>query len=101
MSKKPNYQFRLYVAGSSPNSRQALLNLKRFGEARLESDYSLEVIDILQEGRRAWEEGVLVTPALYVLKPEPELRIVGNLSDEAVLFQALQRGNPIEPAPPV
>jgi len=73
---------RLYVAGGAPNSLQAIANLKAICAEHLKGGHRLEVIDILDDPRRAMAEGVLVTPSLAKLSPLPAAMVVGNLSDE-------------------
>jgi circadian clock protein KaiB len=79
---------RLFVAGQSPNSLQALAHLKA-ACAALGDDCSVEIVDVLAAPQRALAERVLVTPTLVRLLPEPEVRIVGNLSQTDALHQLL------------
>ena len=46
------YVLRLYVTGATPQSRLAILNVKKVCEERLQGRYDLEVIDICQ--KPAW-----------------------------------------------
>ncbi len=75
------YHFRLYVAGNSPNSARALENLKRICEASYRGA-RIETIDVTEDPRRCLEDGVLVTPTLVRVQPQPCKRIVGDLSDQ-------------------
>jgi circadian clock protein KaiB len=43
------YVLRLFVTGASPNSIQAIANLRAICEAHLKGWYSLEIIDVYQE----------------------------------------------------
>jgi circadian clock protein KaiB len=80
---------RLYVAGDGPNSVAARANLKRLLGSRIPSSYSVEVIDCLVEPLRAIEEGVLVTPTLLRLSPQPRRTVVGSLSESSHVSAAL------------
>jgi|SRR4051812_41806307 circadian clock protein KaiB len=71
---------RLYVAGDAPNSALARANLKRLLDSLDREQYALEIIDCLDEPLRALEDGVLVTPTLVRVEPEPKRTIVGSLS---------------------
>jgi len=83
---------RLYVAGDAPNSVEAMANLKAICDSCLEPDaYDLEIVDILEEPLRALEDGVLVTPTLLRVLPQP-LSIVGTLEDHRKVRQALGLG---------
>lgn len=87
LDAKDSPVFRLYVAGSAPNSALALENFKAIAHDCL-TDYELEVIDIQEEPLRALQEGVLITPTLVRISP-PVLRIIGNLSETTTVLVAL------------
>ena len=71
---------RLYVAGDAPNSARARANLRRLLNDVDPARYQLEVIDCLSEPLRALGDGVLVTPTLVRVQPEPAQTVVGTLS---------------------
>jgi circadian clock protein KaiB len=83
------YDLRLYVAGTLPNSLQAVNNLRAVCEERLPGRHSIEVIDFLDEPERALDDGVLVTPTLVKVAPAPQRTIIGTLSDRGALLRAL------------
>ena len=83
------YKFRLFIAGGTPNSAQALSNLIALCESRLAGRHDIEVIDVFHEPLRALKESIFMTPTLLKLSPAPELRIVGTLADSRRLLQAL------------
>ena len=80
---------RLYVAGDGPNSVAARSNLRRILAACDPATYTLEIVDCLRHPMRALQEGVLVTPTLCRLEPAPTRTIVGSLSDQARVVEAL------------
>jgi len=80
---------RLYVAGRAPNSMQAIANLDAICAEYLKEGHKLEVVDVLENPRRAMAEGVLVTPSLTKLSPQPMAQVVGNLSDRMRVLLAL------------
>ena len=86
---------RLYVAGDGPNSVAARTNLRRLLAPCDPSTYSLEIVDCLREPIRTLQEGVLVTPTLVRLEPEPARTIVGTLSDTHQVLEALGLGTEI------
>jgi circadian clock protein KaiB len=71
---------RLYVAGDAPNSTRARANLGRLLHDVDPACYRLEIIDCLIEPLRTLGDGVLVTPTLMRIKPEPHQTVVGTLS---------------------
>jgi circadian clock protein KaiB len=80
---------RLYIAGGAPNSMQAIANLESICAEYLKGGHKLEVVDVLEDPRRAMAEGVLVTPSLTKLSPQPVAQVVGNLSDRKRVLLAL------------
>lgn len=90
MTKTAKFEFRLYVAGNSQNSAQAMLNLRAFCQEHLPEVHHIEIVDILQEPKRALDDGVLLTPTLVKLFPKPIRKIIGTLNDSSVLLQSLE-----------
>src|SRR5687768_18622675 len=80
---------RLYVAGSAPNSTRAHANLLAILDRAGRDDYGLEVVDCFVEPQRALQDGVLVTPTLLKLSPEPRETVIGTLSDARSVALAL------------
>lgn len=80
---------RLYVAGSAPNSARAEANLRALLRDADVGDYDLEVVDCIRDPGRALNDGVIVTPVLLKLAPDPAASIVGSLSDPERVALAL------------
>ena len=76
------YYLRLYVAGHTPHSEAAMINLKRVCETHLAGQYQLEVIDLRQTPQLAAGDQILAVPTLVRRLPEPIKKIIGDLSDE-------------------
>jgi circadian clock protein KaiB len=89
MSAAACYKFRLYVAGVTPNSTQARVNLGALCRRHLAGRYKIEIVDIQRDPSRALLEGVYMTPALLKLSPSPVRMIVGTLSDSESVLTAL------------
>jgi len=79
----------LYVAGNAPNSQLAVSNLAAICEEHLQGRFQLEVVDVLMTPLRALADGILVTPSLALLAPQPAVRIIGNLNDRNSVLHAL------------
>lgn len=79
---------RLYVAAGAPNSVRAEANLRALLR-QLHAEYTLEIVDCLREPLRAVADGVLASPTLLKLHPEPPRSIVGTLNDEATVAAML------------
>lgn len=81
--------FRLYVAGDTPNSVQARVNLGALCRAHLPGQYKIEIVDVLQRPARALADGIFMTPCLVRLAPSPVRMIVGTLVRSAQLLETL------------
>ena len=77
---------RLYVAGATARSRQALGRVNQWCEAELKGNYRLEVIDVYQQPGRARDHQIVATPTLVKVFPRPERRFIGSLLNIADLF---------------
>jgi len=80
------YVLRLYVAGATARSRQAVLRARHLCETELKGAYELEVIDIYQQPILARDGQILATPTLVKEFPKPVRRFIGNLSNRTGLF---------------
>jgi circadian clock protein KaiB len=89
MSPRSILKFRLYVAGDAVNSTQAVANLTALCRTHLADRYELEVVDVFREPKRALADRILMTPTLIKLGPLPTQRIIGTLSEEHSVLQAL------------
>lgn len=75
------YDLRLYVAGQTPRSLQALSNLKRICEEHLAGNYRVEIIDLLEKPQLAAGDQILAIPTLVRAIPKPARKIIGDLSN--------------------
>jgi circadian clock protein KaiB len=86
------YVLRLYVAGATDRSRQAILRARQLCEAELKGSFVLEVIDVYQQPILARDGQIVATPTLVREFPQPVRRLIGNLSDTTGLFVGLDLG---------
>jgi circadian clock protein KaiB len=89
VTRSAMFSFRLFVAGDTPNSAQALANLSSMCRKHLADCHQIEVVDVFREPARALAEGVFMTPTLVKLAPGAVLKIVGTLSKAETVVQAL------------
>ena len=75
------YNLRLYVAGQTPKSLTAIVNLKRICEENLAGRYTIDVIDLLVTPQLAEGDQIVAVPTLVRRLPPPIKRIIGTLSD--------------------
>ena len=89
MSRNTKFRFRLYVAGDTVNSAQALSNLNAICRAHLPGRHAIEIVNVLRDPKRALTDKVFMTPTLVRLEPAPAHRIIGTLSQTATVLQTL------------
>jgi circadian clock protein KaiB len=85
------YSFRLYVAGDSRNSVDALANLTTICKEWLPQQHEIEIVDVFREPERALADGILMTPMVVKLGPTP-VRIVGALNETVSVIRAFGLG---------
>jgi circadian clock protein KaiB len=81
-SHEQGYVLRLYVAGVTPRSVQAIETIKRICEQNLHGRYQLEVIDIHQQPALAMGDQIIAVPTLLRKLPAPLRTLIGDMSDE-------------------
>jgi len=82
MEKEQKFELRLYVAGQTPKSIIALENITKYCKQYLDEQYSLEVIDLLENPQLAEGDQIFAIPTLVRKVPEPIRKIIGDLSNE-------------------
>jgi circadian clock protein KaiB len=75
------YLLRLFVAGATAKSRQAVLRVRQLCKVELKNNCKLEVIDIYQQPKLARVNQIVATPTLIIELPPPLRRFIGNLSN--------------------
>jgi circadian clock protein KaiB len=93
------YHFELYVAGDGFRSRTAVDALTSMCDERLAGRYDITVIDVLLHPERAEEAKILATPTLLRRRPEPHIRIIGDLGMTRTVLDKL--GVPLGGVPSV
>ena len=91
LATKPTgkHTFRLFVAGATARSRQAVLRVRQLCEVELKGNYTLEVIDIYQQPSLACDNQIVATPTLIKEFPLPVRRFIGNLLNTDGMFVEL------------
>ncbi len=80
---------RLYITGATPNSMRAVVNIKRICESYLKGRYTLEIIDVYQQRELAADEQLIALPMLLRKAPQPERRLIGDMSDTQKVLSGL------------
>ncbi len=79
-NKIVKHVLRLYVAGNTQKSTQAIAKIHEVCETHLKGRYDLEVIDIYQQPQLARNQQIVAAPTLIKLLPLPLRRIIGDLT---------------------
>jgi circadian clock protein KaiB len=83
------YVLRLYVAGSTPRSLQAIRNIRKLCDEHLNGRYDLEVIDIYQQPTLAGGEQIIAAPTLVKKLPLPLRRFIGDMANQERILVGL------------
>ena len=83
------YVLRLYVAGATDRSHQAVLRARQLCDTELKGNFQLEVIDVYQQPILARDGQIVATPTLVREFPQPVRRLIGNLANTSGLFVGL------------
>jgi circadian clock protein KaiB len=99
-AKEKKYLLRLYVAGATPKSTQAIMNIKKICEEHLKGRCDLEVIDIYQQPTLAKGEQIVAVPTLVKKLPPPLRKFIGGMADMERILVGLDLKPMEEPLPP-
>jgi len=80
----------LYVTDRSPKCLRAIENLRRACEKDLAGRYTIEIVDVLKNPRRAAADQILAAPTVVRRLPAPIRKLVGDLSDSDRLLIGLE-----------
>jgi circadian clock protein KaiB len=83
------YLLILFVVGGSERSRRAVANLRSICEELLQGRYLLEVIDLREFPKLAGDRDILAAPTLIRERPEPVMRLIGDMSHRDRVLAAL------------
>ena len=96
---RERYILRLYVAGVTPASTLAIMNIKKICEENLKGRYELTVVDVYQQPVLAKDEQILAAPTLIKKLPLPIRRFIGDMSNKERILVGLDlrpKGEPPE-----
>ena len=90
MENERRVTLRLYITGHTGRSQRAITNLRRVCESKIDGDYKVVVVDVLEHPEAAEEAKILATPTLIKELPLPVRRIIGDLTDVEKVLIALE-----------
>lgn len=80
--QEQKWELRLYIAGQTPKSIVALQNITNYCNEYLAGQYSIEIIDLLENPQLAEGDQIFAIPTLVRKFPEPLRKIIGDLSNK-------------------
>lgn len=86
---KELYILKLYIAGATLRSQNAIENINIICEKYLKNQYQLEVIDLYQQPQLAAGEQIIAVPTLIKKLPPPLRKIIGDLSSTEMVLVGL------------
>ncbi|KJR99016.1 MAG: hypothetical protein VR65_18325 [Desulfobulbaceae bacterium BRH_c16a] len=88
-AKNEPYTLRLYVAGLTPRSQEAIRTITAICEEHLMGRCDLEVIDIYQHPVLAKGDQIIAAPTLIKKLPMPLRKIIGSMADKEKILVGL------------
>jgi circadian clock protein KaiB len=88
-AENQRYTLRLYVAGLTPRSQEAIRSVTAICEEHLAGRCDLEVIDLYQNPVLAKGEQIIAAPTLIKKLPLPLRKIIGNMADKEKILVGL------------
>ena len=91
LATRPTGKFvlRLFVAGATARSHEAVLHVRQLCEAELKDNFNLEVIDIYQQPIFAKDGQIVAVPTLVRELPPPLRKFIGDLSQTERILAGL------------
>ncbi len=81
-AQRQQYVLRLYVAGLTPRSQEAIRSVTALCDEHLAGRYDLQVIDIYQQPVLAKGEQIIAAPTLIKKLPLPLRKLIGNMANQ-------------------
>ena len=88
-ARSQKYVLRLYVAGMTPRSEEAIRTVTAICEENLAGRYDLEVIDLYQHPTLAKGEQIIAAPTLIKKLPVPLRKFIGSMADKERILVGL------------
>lgn len=89
MCSTSSFTLQLYIAGVSEESFSLHQKAKEILTDKLDTKYTLEVIDIFQNTDRAYQSNVMATPTLVRVEPSPVKKIILDAGSEVKIKMAI------------
>lgn len=88
-ANQDQYILQLFIAGSTPRSQRAIMNIQKICQECLTDMYNLQIIDIFQQPLLAKDEQIIAVPTLIKKSPVPKRLFIGDMSDTSDILSRL------------
>lgn len=83
------YTLRLYICGITPENQDSIIQFKKHLSKRCSEQFSLEVVDVLEDFESAEKEKIIATPTLLRTLPEPMQKIIMDFNDKEKILKGI------------
>ena len=83
------YEFKLFIARTPSSSGGIEDQLNALLKESLDGEFSLEVVNVLENPEQAVAAKIFATPTMIKFLPIPEARIIGNFTNREKVFMGL------------
>jgi circadian clock protein KaiB len=88
----PEWDLRLYVAGTTLKSSIAIRNLERLCHEHLADNYQIEIVDLTKNPQLGVDDQIVALPTLLRKRPFPNRKLIGSLTDTERVLASLDLG---------
>lgn len=88
-ANQERWEFRVYIAGNTYRSQQALANLKKYCSQYLADNFGIEVIDLTVKPHLAEVDQILAVPTVVRSSPHPIRKVIGDLANDKKVLASL------------
>ena len=82
-------EFKLYVTGTGNISQKAIEDLKCVLEEKLKEQYTLKIINVLENPELAIKDKISATPTLVKNEPHRDVKLIGNANKDEMVIAVL------------
>ena len=82
-------EFKLYVTGTGNISQKAIEDLKSVLEEKLKEQYTLKIINVLENPELAIKDKISATPTLVKNEPHRDVKLIGNANKDEMVIAVL------------
>jgi len=81
---------KIYVSGLSPYLSRSMEKLQKVLDEKFKGQYTLKIIDILENPELSAEDNIFATPTIVRSLPEPLLKMIGDISNTEKIMVGLE-----------